>query len=235
MGSVFVGKRGRDQAGSGGNSGSPTVTPSRRIQVVWGSLLASRTLVAGLLYGLDRSPAPRLEGVSLPALMAPGGGASIETVFGTRRTLDKARWQAIVIHHSDSPSGKPSSLDGAARANGLKELGYHFVVGNGNGMADGELFVGRRWRDQAPGAHVAGPNGAWFNEHAVGICLVGDGDRGNPSPAQLERLEELAASLCRRLNIPKERVYLHSELARTTSPGKLFPATAFREELAARL
>ncbi len=231
MGSVFVGKRGRNQASPSGGA----AMSSRRSRLVWGSLVGSMTLVGGMLYVLDRSPAPRLEGVSLPALMAPGGGTSIETIFGTRRPLDAARWQAIVIHHSESPSGKPATLDAAARANGLKELGYHFVVGNGNGMADGELFVARRWRDQAPGAHVAGPNGPWFNEHAIGICLVGDGDRGSVSPAQLERLEELTASLCRRFGIPRERVYLHSQLARTTSPGKLFPATAFREELAARL
>jgi N-acetyl-anhydromuramyl-L-alanine amidase AmpD len=159
----------------------------------------------------------------------------MEAIFGTRRPLDRARWQAIVIHHSGAPSGKPDSLDAQARAVGLKELGYHFVIGNGNGMANGELFVGRRWRDQAPGAHVGGANGDWYNQRAIGVCVVGDGDRGRLTEAQMERLTELTASLCRRLGIAPGRVYLHSDLAPTSSPGRLFPGSTFRDDLASRL
>ena len=43
---------------------------------------------------------------------------------------------------------------------GLKGLGYHFVIGNGRGISDGELYVGYRWLDQLAGAHAAGANGA---------------------------------------------------------------------------
>ena len=122
-----------------------------------------------------------------------------------------------------------------AREQGLKELGYHFVIGNGNGMADGELFVGRRWRDQVPGAHVGGKDGDWYNQRSIGLCIVGDGDKGRLTEAQEERLAELTASLCRRLGISPSRVYLHSDLAPTTSPGKLFPAASFRADVAGRL
>lgn len=211
----------------------PLLAP--RAQVVWGSLLASMTLVGGLLFAVDRAPNRPLQGVTLPALMAPGGSPSVDAVFDTRIPLDQQRWKAIVVHASGSPGGTAAQLDSQARNGGLKELGYHFVIGNGRGMDDGELFVGRRWRDQAPGAHVGGERGEWFNHHAIAICLIGDGDHHQPTKAQLDRVVELSTALARRLGIPRERIYLHSELSDTTSPGRLFPASNFREDVAARL
>jgi hypothetical protein len=207
----------------------------KRAQIVWTSFVFAMTLACGGLYALNGAPKTRLEGLALPALLAPGGTSSVEAVFATRKPLDRARWQAVVIHHSGAPTGKPDLLDQAARTQGLKELGYHFVIGNGNGMADGELFVGRRWRDQVPGAHVGGKDGDWYNQRAIGICLVGDGDRGRPTEAQLQRLTELTASLCRRLGIPPGHVYMHSELAPTTSPGRLFPGSTFRDQVTSHL
>lgn len=208
---------------------------SKRSQVVWASFVFAMTIACGGLYFLNGGPKTRLEGIALPALLAPGGTSSMDAIFGTRKPLDKARWQAIVIHHSATPGGKPDALDALAREQGLKELGYHFVIGNGNGMADGELFVGRRWRDQVPGAHVGGKDGDWYNQRSIGLCVVGDGDKGRLSEAQEERLAELTASLCRRLGISPSRVYLHSDLAPTTSPGRLFPAASFRADVAGRL
>ncbi len=206
-----------------------------RTRVVWGSLLGSMTLVGAILFALDRTPAPSLDGLALPALMAPGGSPSVEVVFSTRVALDERRWTSIVIHDSGSPAGTPQSLERRAKANSLRELGYHFVIGNGNGMDDGELFVGRRWRDQLPGAHTGGDHAEEYNVAGVGICLVGDLDRSPISDPQWDRLIELVAALCRRLDIRADQVHFHSELANISSPGRLFPRQKFREELAARL
>jgi N-acetyl-anhydromuramyl-L-alanine amidase AmpD len=114
---------------------------------------------------------------------------------------------------------------------GLRSLGYHFVVGNGNGMDDGELFVSSRWMQQQAGAHTAGDNADWFNRQAIGICLVGDGDRQRFSPTQLRRTMQLAQLLAQRLGIPSDRVYLHSQIAPTTSPGRFFPEAELRTSL----
>lgn len=235
MPTVFTSKPTRASRRSAATRADSNTQTSKRAQIVWASFVFAMTLACGGLYLLNGAPKTPLEGLSLPALLAPGGSYSVDAIFATRKPLDRARWQAIVIHHSGTPAGKPDALDQAARSQGLKELGYHFVIGNGNGMADGELFVGRRWRDQAPGAHVGGKDGDWYNQRAIGICLVGDGDRGRPSEAQLERLAELTASLCRRLGIPPSHVYMHSDLAPTTSPGRLFPAATFRDDVASRL
>jgi N-acetylmuramoyl-L-alanine amidase len=130
--------------------------------------------------------------------------------------------------------GTPESLDDQARAAGLKGLGYHFVIGNGNGMDDGRIHVGSRWLNQLPGAHAAGRDADWHNQHSIAICLVGDGNRGQFTETQMRRLVQLVDTLTRELNIPRDKVLLHSVIARTTDPGRLFPEAAFREELAAR-
>lgn len=206
---------------------------SVRSRVVWCVLIAAMTGVGGLMWALQgaRGGAPRLDGLALPALVAAAGPTTIEAVYQTRREIGANRWQAIVIHHSGSLFATPASLEARAKAMNLQGLGYHFVIGNGSGMDDGEVHVGYRWLEQLPGAHVAGANGDWFNRNAIGICVVGDGRRRPFGEEQMRRTVQLVASLAERLNIPKDKIYLHSQLAATDDPGALFPEAAFREQL----
>ena len=210
----------------------PPVTAGSRARIVWSSLLVSMTSVGGLLWVLQGGPTPRLDGVSLPVMVAAAGPSSIEGVFKTRAKVQPQRWQAIVIHHSGSTFGSPAEIEAQHRAMNLEGLGYHFVVGNGSGMGNGEVRVGYRWLDQLPGAHVAGPQGEWFNRNAIGICLVGDGRKRGFEAEQIRRTVELVSTLCERLGIPSDRVYLHSDVAQTDNPGRFFPEAAFREQLA---
>lgn len=195
--------------------------------VVWASLLGAMTAVGGLLLMLDWKPVPRMDGLSLsPLAAATSTGSQVDPVLRTRSPLDVARWQAIVIHHSGSVVGSAASISREHEDQGIKGLGHHFVIGNGQGMDDGQLHIGYRWLDQLPGAHAAGPNGDWFNLQSVSICLVGDGDRRPFTGAQINRLRELVGVLCREMDIPRDRVYLHSEIAPVNDPGRLFPADA---------
>lgn len=206
---------------------------SRRTRAVWAALTTSMTAVGGLLFLLaGGSPATSNAGVSLSPLVATTNPGSLESIFRTRADLSPA-WDTIVIHDSGSPVGDAASLDAGARARGLTGLGYHFVVGNGSGMGDGEIHVGYRWLDQLPGAHVAGAAGDTLNRSAIGICLVGDGDRRAFSDEELHRAAQLAAALAARFDIPPERIVLHRDLAETTSPGRYFPAAGFRERVRA--
>jgi hypothetical protein len=207
-------------------SGPRTSDQGRRVRVVWISFLGAMTLTGGLLLLLDGRPVPRIDGLSLsPLAAATGVGSGVaDPVFQTRRPLDRQRWQAIVIHHSGSTAGSPATIEREHEARSFKGLGHHFIVGNGSGMDDGQLHLGYRWLDQLPGAHAAGTSGDWFNQHAVSICLVGDGNRRAFSAAQIERLRTLVAALQAQLQIPAERVYLHSDIAPVSDPGRLFPA-----------
>ncbi|HED52658.1 MAG TPA: N-acetylmuramoyl-L-alanine amidase [Phycisphaerales bacterium] len=195
------------------------------------ALVLAMTAVGGTFWILDGSPAPRLNGLRLPALVAAAGPSSIERLYDTREPITQGQWQAIVIHHSGSSYGSPESIDKQHRGMNLSGLGYHFVIGNGNGAGDGELHVGYRWLDQLPGAHTTGQYGDWYNRNAIGICLVGDGDRHAYTDAQLARLVQTVTSLQRRLGIPADHVILHRDVSNTTSPGPYFPEAAFREQL----
>lgn len=202
-----------------------------RARAVWGALLASMTLVGAVLLILDRGPMPKGEGFSLPPLAALSGAGGVESVLETVEPIAPGRWQAIVIHDTGTPGATPDSLDAEARAIGLRGLGYHFVIGNGNGMRDGQIHVGQRWLAQSAGAHAAGTRAEWFNRNAIGICLVGNGERRPFTEVQVQRLVQLVEVLMRECRIPADRVYLHSEIADTPSPGRFFPQAGVRQQI----
>jgi len=191
------------------------------------------TLVGGGLWlGNQRSLKDVPVNLAVQPLIATASATNVESILrNIQAPIQPGKWQAIVIHDSASAVATPAQLDLRARDQGLKGIGYHFVVGNGNGMSDGELHATARWITQQAGAHTAGQNADWFNRQAIGICLVGDGDRDRFTPAQTRRLLELVDVLRSRLNIPTDRVYLHSQLAPTTSPGRHFPETTLRAHL----
>jgi hypothetical protein len=201
---------------------------ARRTRIVWAAFGTAMTLAAGglLLTGGD------LRGGPVAASVQGEHPASIPSI-----ELDHSRWKAIVVHHSGSPGGSPESLDRLHRSWGFASLGYHFVVGNGIDYGDGALYAGPRWTRQEPGAHVAEratgaqPTASWFNEHAIGICLVGNGERRSFTDGQLTQLAELVADLQREFGIPDNHVFLHSDLSSVTSPGRFFPVAAFEASL----
>ena len=204
----------------------------QRTLVVWSLLFVGIAVVGGTLAMLDRSAPSSATGV-LPPLMAPADTPNLRSIFETNAKLDHTRWQAIVIHHSASPFATEASLEEQARRAGLKGLGHHFVIGNGNGIDDGQLHVGFRWMNQQPGAHAVGNNANWLNQHAISICMVGDGNSKGFTESQMRRLVQLTNSLAREMNIPASRIYLESDVAPVKSPGDFFPTAQFRAQLEA--
>ena len=198
---------------------------SSRTTIVWAALALAMAAVTGLLYVLGGRDAGPLTGRTVTALASVNPASGIERVFETREPIEPGRWRAIVIHDTGQPAGSPASIDARHREMGLSGLGYHFVIGNGVQMGDGEIHVGFRWIDQKPGAHVAGPSGARWNRDSIGIALVGNGDRRPFTPTQINRLVDLVAALARRLDIPADHIYLHRDIAAVSSPGRYFPAS----------
>ena len=80
-------------------------------------------------------------------------------------------WNYIVLHHTASDSGSLDSIHQEHLKRKDKEgnswlgIGYHFVIGNGNGMADGEIEPTFRWRQQLQGAHAGVGLGHEFLKH----------------------------------------------------------------------
>lgn len=201
-------------------------TVSFRTRVVWASFAGAMTLVTGALFVLGGKDAGPLTGRTITPLVDVNTPQSMESVFSPAKEIVPGRWNAIVIHHTGEPSGSPASIDAAHREIGLAGLGYHFVIGNGVQMGNGEVHAGFRWIEQLPGAHVAGPAGAEWNQNSIGIALVGNGDRRPFTETQMNRLVMLVSELARRLDIPSDRIYLHTDLAAVSSPGRYFEASA---------
>ena len=115
----------------------------------------------------------------------------------------------------------------------LGGLAYHFIVGNGQGSADGEVETGYRWRDQIPGPHTKNQQA---NLESIAICVVGDLQAAPPTEKQLGALLDLAERLCRECGIPAARVISHREVDHETQcPGKGLPMDGIRAAIAARL
>jgi len=149
--------------------------------------------------------------------------------------MESQRWDSIVVHHSGHPLDDHESIARRHRDRfGFSELGYHFVIGNGSkSLGDGEAYVSARWDRQLDGAHVpvTGRDLA-SNQRSIGICLVGNGNVRQFSPAQIERLLAVIVRLQRDFDIPDDRVLLASDVSQVTSPGRVFPALAFEQRLA---
>ena len=139
------------------------------------------------------------------------------------------QWKYIVLHHSASLGGSAQIFDQWHREKGWRGLAYHFVIGNGTDQGDGVIIAGPRWFSQEAGAHA---NAAEYNEHGIGICLVGNFDLQPPTQAQLEATALLVKTLCRQFAIAGSQIVGHNQIRRggsTACPGKLFSIEQFRQ------
>lgn len=211
-----------------------TSRPARaiRTKVVWGVLGIGMTLGIGLLSALDSGNTTRTGGRSLAPLMGIERAVGMESIFQTSTPIAESRWDSIVIVHSGQPAGSPAEIAQEHKSLGYDGLGFHFVIGNGKRMGDGEIHVGYRWLDQQSGADLSGVDSGFNSSTAIEICLVGDGDRRPFSDEQLYRLAQLVNAISDELGIPQDSIHLHKDLAGTSSPGQFFPSAQFNELLA---
>jgi hypothetical protein len=215
---------GRNQKNKGNRGGLLS-----RTGVVWLSFLAAMTLVIGVLDFGDGDRAAVFIATNMGVL---GTDGQVDPVFDTEAQIDDTRWMGIVIHHLGEPAGDAGSIHRLHLDYGYQGLGYHFIIGNGNGLGDGVVQVGYRWNQQLPGVHTAGPAGEQHNRRSIGICLVGNGNRRPFTKAQLSQLESLTRRLQQRLHIPARSVHLHQDLSEAVqSPGRFFPVARFKQRL----
>ena len=178
-------------------------------------------LIVPLLYGCSSTHVSTLPPISKPERHKP------EIVIPNSITseLNKFKirpWKYIVIHHSASDSGNAASI-GKYHKNEkgwVNGLGYHFLIGNGNGSRDGQIEVGNRWDDQIDGAHAGKSE---YNKHGVGICLIGNFENGYPTSSQISSLTYLINYLQKRCNIRSDNVIMHRTFRKTVCPGRHFP------------
>jgi hypothetical protein len=144
-------------------------------------------------------------------------------------TVAARDWQYVVVHHTATNSGSVDSIHESHLKNKDRNgnpwlgIGYHFVIGNGNGMPDGEIEPTFRWRQQLHGAH-AGSIDPVYNQKGIGVCLVGDFDNYPPTAAQRAAVKRLVTTLRDAYAISSDRVLGHKDVrsASTACPGRLF-------------
>jgi hypothetical protein len=212
------------------------LVPSRRSIIVLASLVVGMTLVSTILLVLEPAPSAPPSGIALQSITRDADPERI--LFNT--TLPQAPWQSIIIHDSESIAGSLETLSKRHERLGLVGVAYHFVINNGYGEQDGLNQLSFRWSRQLVGAFRMGSaEGRLDPRYAIGICLIGDGERKAFTDAQIKELVWLVTRLQDRFDIPRENVII--DVARTSGPsdpatglgkpGRFFPVAAFRQQL----
>ena len=170
--------------------------------------------------------------LGMPAAMAADGVTPFH-VLSVEQDSEIRPWAFIVLHHSATTSGSVEAIDREHRrrrdrsGNRWLGIGYHFVIGNGHGMEDGETSATFRWKQQLHGAHSGSlPH----NDRGIGICLIGNFEDAPPTPAQRQAVTELVRELVIEFGIPPTRILGHSQVRATACPGRHFPLHKIVEE-----
>lgn len=174
------------------------------------------------------SSTPLPNRLEIPTLPHRGPTPSLPTAISNpwKPTAAPREWNSIVIHHTATKRGDVASIHEAhlkkkdKSGNPWLGIGYHFVIGNGDGMGDGEIEPTFRWREQMHGAHAGDEE---HNQHGIGVCLVGNFEDAPPSPAQMQAVKRLVNVLKAEYGIPSNKIIGHSDIKATACPGKHFP------------
>lgn len=175
------------------------------------------------------SPDLGSDGVPKP-LAVPPWGAPISSTNPWKPSVPARKWKYIVLHHTASDEDSVDSIHEVhvqkkdKKGNPWLGIGYHFVIGNGQGMTDGEIEPTFRWKTQIQGAH-AGSADRDYNEIGIGICLVGNYEKYPPSPKQVAAIKRLIRVLKGDYKIVTANIVKHSDVrdGGTECPGKHFP------------
>ncbi len=202
------------------------------------SLLATGVALGLCLAGCTRTVAPPTASIPSPnqPLTYPNGGTFPPgTSYGAganpwKPSVAARQWKYIVLHHTASSGGNVESIHEEHLNRKDKSgkpwlgIGYHFVIGNGNGMGDGTIEPTFRWKQQIHGAH-AGSENPDYNQHGIGVCLVGNFEQTPPTPAQRRAMKQLVQTLKNEYGISSRNVVGHRDIRQTACPGRLFPMT----------
>jgi hypothetical protein len=124
----------------------------------------------------------------------------------------------VVIHSSATDTGSVAAFEDHFSRVKRDPMGmpWHFLIGNGRGMAAGRIHFSRRLA-----ASAAAPE-------RIELALVGDFNRRPPERSQLAALDEILDYLAAKAGPP--RVRLHREIANSPRgcPGARFPVEDLR-------
>lgn len=170
-------------------------------------LFISVIVGSGVLMLMETDPIS----VQQPSLtaMVKAAPADDKIVFETFVPVQPAKWSNIVVRTS------PKGNDNIAQA-------CHFVVDLDSNTI--QVKATELWKRQSDGYHTFAPGHDW-NADSIGISVAGIDDISQlqKDPQKFARLLSMVRSLQHHMNIPAERVYLHSDIdQRTAEPTEAF-------------
>ncbi len=89
-------------------------------------------------------------------------------------------------------------------------VGYTYHI-----SSKGKVRKARRVGEKTAACYQGGMN----EGQCIHICLDGNFDTEKPTPAEIFALRDLLIELAEKYNIPKEKIYAHSDFASKTCPG----------------
>lgn len=171
---------------------------------------------------------------SLPAHVAgsdSAGGAALRLRVPHRITR-------VTLHHTGTAEPLRPEEDPVEKLRGLQSWGaaernwwdvpYHFLLD-----LDGRIYEGRDWRFMGETNTTYDPGGHFL------ISVIGNYERQEPTPAQLDAIADLMAWALREFDLPLDRIGGHYDYAGTSCPGqhlrKYLEDGTFRRMVEARL
>lgn len=197
----------------------------------------SQDLGAEVQFRLPRAEAPAMLS-KVRATPAPSSSEQVDfdaprthwqhLTSSVRSDIDEGltrapQWERVVLHGTGNATGSTRRLKRYLNdVRGVPEgLAWHFVIGNGEGSADGLIEATDGWKRALPAASGGDPG---LRYTSISVCLAGDFHERPPTKAQLEALDELLDYISVKLgNIP---VATHADARgeRAGCLGEMFPA-----------
>ncbi|MDP7008150.1 MAG: N-acetylmuramoyl-L-alanine amidase [Phycisphaerales bacterium] len=205
---------------------------SKRTQIVWGSFFV---VISTMLVLLQIGGGDVRGGMLLTNVSSMSERPEVDPIFSGTTPIIPSSWSGIVVHHLGEPAGSIESIHRSHVAGGLDGLGFHFVIGNGNGLGDGAVHASERWLTQTLAARPVAIAPERWDKHVITICLVGNGNRRPFTEKQILHLSRLVQRLQNELSIESKNVHLASNFQQSErdapSPGTFFAEAQFRSQL----
>lgn len=128
-------------------------------------------------------------------------------------------WKYIVVHHSATNAGSVKAFHKFHTKQGYGGIAYHFVIGNGKGMKDGEVKETFRWKQKISGTHVS-VNSWEHNVFGIGIALVGNFEKMPPTKSQMAALKKLTSRLQIAHHIKRKNIFGHKHVKYDDASGR---------------
>lgn len=174
------------------------------------------------------APAPRANGNVVTR--AQWGASPPRT---TELTRHRGAYSWITIHHSAMDGGDgslASSIDAVRRIQrdhvtnrGYGDVGYHYFIDPA-----GRVFEGRslEWQGAHSGSDDGGRN---TNPKNIGVCLLGDFEVDQPTPAAIATLDRVIAEIREHYKLPPGAIKPHRYWKDTLCPGRNMNAWLARQ------